>query len=148
MRLEKQKMKEYLLERLENNHFIGHLGLTLDEVDEGYAEMSLNIEKHHLQQNGFMHGGVTATLCDVVTGIAAYTTVSEEKNVVTADLKISYLNPSTSNKVLGIGRVIKAGKFLIFCEGQVFDLQDDGSKILVATCSSIMAAVDIPVMNR
>ncbi|MEY3964975.1 MAG: hypothetical protein RL263_144 [Bacteroidota bacterium] len=148
MRLEKESMKSFLTERLKNNHFIAHMGLMLEDVDDGYAEMSLDIETHHLQQNGFMHGGVTATLCDVVTGIAAYTTVNEEKNVVTADLKVSYLNPSTSSKVLGVGRVVKAGKFLIFCEGQVFDLLEDGSKVLVATCTSIMASVDIPVMNR
>jgi uncharacterized protein (TIGR00369 family) len=148
MRLEKESMKSFLTERLKNNHFIAHMGLMLEDVDDGYAEMSLDIETHHLQQNGFMHGGVTATLCDVVTGIAAYTTVNEEKNVVTADLKVSYLNPSTSSKVLGVGRVVKAGKFLIFCEGQVFDLFEDGSKVLVATCTSIMASVDIPVMNR
>jgi uncharacterized protein (TIGR00369 family) len=148
MRLDKESMKSFLTERLKNNYFIAHMGLILEDVDDGYAEMSLDIETHHLQQNGFMHGGVTATLCDVVTGIAAYTTVNEEKNVVTADLKVSYLNPSTSSKVLGVGRVVKAGKFLIFCEGQVFDLREDGSKVLVATCTSIMASVDIPVMNR
>ncbi|MCL9980178.1 MAG: PaaI family thioesterase [Bacteroidia bacterium] len=148
MRLDKESMKSFLTERLKNNHFIAHMGLILEDVDDGYAEMSLDIETHHLQQNGFMHGGVTATLCDVVTGIAAYTTVNEEKNVVTADLKVSYLNPSTCSKVLGVGRVVKAGKFLIFCEAQVFDLLEDGSKVLVATCTSIMASVDIPVMNR
>lgn len=148
MRLDKESMKSFLNERLKSNYFIAHMGLILEDVDSGYAEMSLDIETHHLQQNGFMHGGVTATLCDVVTGIAAYTTVNEEKNVVTADLKVSYLNPSTSSKVLGVGRVVKAGKFLIFCEGQVFDVLKDGSKVLVATCTSIMASVDIPVMNR
>lgn len=148
MRLDKESMKSFLTERLKNNYFIAHMGLILEDVDDGYAEMSLDIETHHLQQNGFMHGGVTATLCDVVTGIAAYTTVNEDKNVVTADLKVSYLNPSTSSKVLGVGRVVKAGKFLVFCEGQVFDLREDGSKVLVATCTSIMASVDIPVMNR
>lgn len=148
MRLDKINMKSFLNERLKTNHFIAHMGLILEDVDSGYAEMSLDVETHHLQQNGFMHGGVTATLCDVVTGIAAYTTVSEEKNVVTADLKVSYLNPSTTSKVLGVGRVVKAGKFLIFCEGQVFDVHEDGSKVLVASCTSIMASVDIPVMNR
>ena len=94
------ELKAYLDERLKNNHFIHHMGLVLDEVDSGEARMSITVESHHLQQNGFMHGGVTATLLDVVTGIAAYTAVPKEKNVVTADLKVSYLNPSTSKKCL------------------------------------------------
>lgn len=137
--------KEYLQERLKNNHFINHIGLVLDEVVKGEAILSLDVKEHHLQQNGFTHGGVTATLCDVATGIAAYTAVAEGKNVVTVDLKISYINLSVARKVIAVGRVVKSGNFLVFCEGEVFDLLDDGTKKMVATCTSIMATVDIPV---
>jgi uncharacterized protein (TIGR00369 family) len=138
--------KEYLQERLKNNHFINHMGLVLEEVTKGEAILSLSVKLHHLQQNGFTHGGVTATLCDVATGIAAYTAVAEGKNVVTVDLKISYINPSVSKNVIAVGRVVKSGNFLVFCEGDVWDLLEDGSKKQVATCTSIMAAVDIPVL--
>jgi len=138
-------LKEFLKERLKNNHFIIHMGLVLEDVSKGEATLSLSVKQHHLQQNGFTHGGVTATLCDVATGIAAYTAVSEGKDVVTVDLKISYVNPSISDQVVAIGKVIKSGNFLVFCEGEVFDLFEDGSKKLVATCTSIMAAVDIQV---
>lgn len=138
-------IKSYLQERLKNNHFIKHMGLVLQDVKQGEATLSLSVQQHHLQQNGFTHGGVTATLCDVATGIAAYTAVAKGKNVVTVDLKISYVNPSVSPNLLAVGRVVKSGNFLVFCEGEVMDLQEDGSYKLVATCSSIMAAVDIPV---
>jgi uncharacterized protein (TIGR00369 family) len=140
-----EDLKEYLQERLKNNHFINHMGLVLDDVSKGEAKLSLSVKQYHLQQNGFTHGGVTATLCDVATGIAAYTAVAEGKNVVTVDLKISYVNPSVAENVVAIGRVVKSGNFLVFCEGEVFDMLEDGSKKLVATCTSIMAAVDIPV---
>jgi len=138
-------IKSYLQERLKNNHFIKHMGLILQDVKQGEATMALSVRQHHLQQNGFTHGGVTATLCDVATGIAAYTVVAEGKNVVTVDLKISYVNPSVSPNLIAVGRVVKSGNFLVFCEGEVMDLQEDGSHKLVATCTSIMAAVDIPV---
>jgi uncharacterized protein (TIGR00369 family) len=121
------------------------MGLILQDVKQGEATMALSVQQHHLQQNGFTHGGVTATLCDVATGIAAYTVVAEGKNVVTVDLKISYVNPSVSPNLIAVGRVVKSGNFLVFCEGEVMDLQEDGSHKLVATCTSIMAAVDIPV---
>ena len=142
-----EDLKAYLDERLEENHFIQHIGLQLSHVEAGYAEMTLEIKKHHLQQNGFMHGGVTATILDVVTGISAYTTVVKGKNVVTADLKVSYLNPSTSKNILATGKVKKSGNFLVFCEGEVYDIFEDGSRKLVATCSSIMCAVDIPIIK-
>jgi len=139
--------KEFLQERLKNNHFINHLGMNLDEIDDGSAEMSLTVEQHHLQQNGFLHGGVTASILDVVTGIAAYTQVSDtSKNVVTADLKVSYLNPCVSKKIVAKGRVRKGGRFLLFCEGELYDTLEDGNLKLVATCTSIMVSVDIPVV--
>jgi len=124
------------------------MGLVLEMVEAGEAEMTLKVESHHLQQNGFLHGGVTATICDVVTGIAAYTAVDESKNVVTADLNVSYLNPSTSKLIKAKGRVKKAGRFLVYCEGDVFDVFEDGSEKLIASCTSIMAAVDIPVVQN
>ena len=139
--------KKYIQDRLKNNHFIQHMGILLHDLQQGEATLRLTIEKHHLQQNGFTHGGVTATLCDVATGIAAYTAVAEGKNVVTVDLKVSYLNPSISNNVKAVGRVVKSGNFLVFCEGMVYDIFDDGTEKPVATCTSIMAAVDIPVQK-
>jgi uncharacterized protein (TIGR00369 family) len=141
-----QELKQFLEERLKNNRFIQFMGLILEEVDFGMAKMSIDIKDQHLQQNGFMHGGVTATLCDVCAGIAAYTCVPKEKNVVTADLKVSYLNPSISKKVFAVGKVKKAGKFLLFCEAEVYDDRGESEPVLVATCTAIMAAVDIPVM--
>lgn len=140
-------LEAYLQERLKENHFIKHMGLKLSKLDSGYAEMTLEVQTHHLQQNGFLHGGVSATILDVVTGISAYTCVPQNKNVVTADLKVSYLNPSTSKSILATGSVTKSGNFLIFCAGEVFDVFEDGSKKLVATCQSIMCAVDIPLAN-
>ncbi len=141
------ELRSYLQERLKHNYFIQHMGIELQGLDTGFAELNLHVQEHHLQQNGFTHGGVTATLCDVATGIAAYTVVAEGKNVVTVDLKISYLNPSVSRKIRTEGRVVKSGNFLIFCEGRVFDVFEDGTEKPVATCSSIMAAVDTPLKS-
>lgn len=140
-----ESIKEYISERLRSNHFIRHMGIELEQISAGEAELKLDIQEYHLQQNGFTHGGVTATLCDVATGIAAYTTVAKGKNVVTVDLKISYLNPSVSSRIKAVGKVVKSGNFLVFCEGMVYDVFEDGTEKPVASCTSIMAAVDIPV---
>jgi uncharacterized protein (TIGR00369 family) len=135
---------EYIQSRLKTNYFTRHMGIELLAVSEGRAELEINIEQHHLQQNGFTHGGVTATICDVATGIAAYTTAQKGKNVVTADLKISYLNPSVAPVIRAVGRVKKAGNLMIFCEADVFDILE-GEQKLVATATAIMVAVDIPL---
>ena len=116
----------------------------MQSLEIGKAELRLEVEEHHLQQNGFLHGGVTATLADVATGIAAYTMVPEGKNVVTADLKISYLNPGISAKIKAVGEVVKGGNLLFFCEAKIYDVLEDQEK-LIATATAIMVAVDIPL---
>ncbi len=141
-----ENLYQYIKSRLETNYFIAHMGLELTSVAVGEAEIEVQIQKQHLQQNGFTHGGVTATLCDVATGIAAYTAAPEGKTVVTADLKISYLNPSTAPVVRAKGTVKKAGNLLFFCEAEVFDVLN-GDEKLVATATAIMVAVDIPLSN-
>lgn len=141
-----QLLYDYMLPRLKENQFIRYIGLVLDDIDTGFAQMHIDIETHHMQHTGFTHGGVTATICDVVTGISAYTTAPQGFNVVTVDLKVSYVNPSTAPVIKAIGRVKKSGKSLIFCEGEVFDVFANGEEKLVATCTSIMAAVDIPLV--
>jgi uncharacterized protein (TIGR00369 family) len=146
-----QALKAYMDTRLRENQFIQYIGLQLTHIDLHTASMELEIQDHHMQHTGFTHGGVTATMCDVTTGIAAYTSVYNgtdvSKNVVTVDLKISYVNPSTAPKLRAVGKVTKAGQNLIFCEGQVFDVFPNGDEKLVATCVSIMAAVDIPLKS-
>jgi acyl-coenzyme A thioesterase PaaI-like protein len=66
---------------------------------------------------------------------------------VTVDLKVSYVNPSVSSKIRSTGKVTKAGQNLMFCEGQVFDVFEDGSEKLVATAVSIMAVIDAPLKS-
>jgi uncharacterized protein (TIGR00369 family) len=146
-----QELMSYMAARLKENQFIQFIGLELTDIDTHFAAMELNIKHHHMQHTGFTHGGVTATICDVTTGIAAYTAIFSKgntaKNVVTVDLKVSYVNPSVSNKIRSTGNVTKAGQNLMFCEGQVFDVFEDGSEKLVATAVSIMAVIDAPLKS-
>jgi len=135
---------ELIKERLKHNHFIEYVGLYAEEIEKGMCCLYVNVKPHHQQHHGFLHGGVTASLCDVATGIAAYTMVSDDKNVVTADLNVSYLHPSVAGKVKAVGTVVKAGKSLIFCDCKIYDLLPNGEEKLIATGRSIMAAIDTP----
>lgn len=139
--------KEHIIKRVSVNKFIVHTGIEIHDISDGECELYINVEEHHEQQNGFLHGGMTATLIDVATGISAYSVAPEGKNVVTADLKVQYLHPATSNKIIAKGKVIKAGRFMVFTEAQIFDVLPEGNK-LVAVGQAIMCLVDIPIKNQ
>lgn len=118
-------------EKMQGNHFMNHLGFKPLLVKSGYVEGFLDIEDHHRQQIGFIHGGVIATLADLVAGFASFTLVKAGEAVVTAEMKISYLNPGIGNKAICKGYVIKAGRMLHFAEAEIY-AENNGEMVLIA----------------
>jgi len=128
-------------EKVKNNFFMHYIHFELTKIEAGYVEGALIIEPIHLQQNLFAHGGVISTLCDITAGFAAFSLVEKNKSVVTAEIKISYLNPGIGKKLFSKGWVIKPGSKFHFCESEVWAL-DGKKKIFVAKSSATMAVVE------
>jgi uncharacterized protein (TIGR00369 family) len=132
--------KNTIIQKLDGQHFMHHIGAKLTVIEKAYIEAELQMEQQHLQQAGFTHGGVTATLCDLVTGFAAFSLVALGEAVVTADLKVSYLNPGDGDKLIAKGWVNKPGQMLHFCEGEVW-ISKAGELTQIAHCTALMAVV-------
>lgn len=128
---------------LERQHFMKHLGFQLTIIESGKTEGYLKLEKIHQQQNGFVHGGVIATVADITMGFAAYTAVPEDHHLVTGDLKISYLNPGTGNSLMAKGWVLKQGRKINFCESEIWAYtgNEEKKKILIAKASASMVTI-------
>ena len=123
--------------KLVRQHFMHLIGADLTMIAAGRVEAELPLGQQHLQQRGFAHGGLVATMADLVAGFAAVTLVPDDVGVVTSDLKISYLNPGVGHKIRAIGWVLKAGRRLHFCEAEVWC--DD---VLIAKASATMAVIE------
>lgn len=123
--------------KLERQYFMHLIGADLTRIEPGRIEVALALGQQHQQQRGFVHGGLTATMADLAAGFAAVTLVPDGAGVVTADLKISYLNPGVGARLRAIGWVLKAGRRLHFCEAEVWC--DD---VLIAKATATMAVVE------
>ena len=123
--------------KLIRQNFMHLIGANLTVITPGRVEAELTMGEQHLQQRGFAHGGLTATMADLVAGFAAVTLVPDNFGVVTSDLKISYFNPGSGQKMKAIGWVLKAGRRLHFCEAEVWC--DD---VLIAKASATMAVLE------
>lgn len=128
-------------EKINGNTFSRFIGIHIHHISAGYIEAEIEITPNHLQQMGFVHGGVTATFADVVSGFAAYTLVKKGQGVVTADLRVSYLNPGVGTKLYAKGWVIKAGSRMHFCEAELWTVDENGLRKEVAKSSSTMVVV-------
>jgi uncharacterized protein (TIGR00369 family) len=138
---------EMVTNKIGGNHFTNHIGFSIHTIKPGFIEGSLDLKQHHLQQMEFVHGGVTATLSDIVAGFAAFTLVKKGQGVVTVDLKISYLNPGQGEKLTAKGYVIKAGSKLFFCESEIYAIKGNTST-LIAKASATMALVNPEDIKR
>ena len=128
--------------KLERQHFMHLIGADLTVITSGRVEAELALQQQHQQQRGFAHGGLVATLADLVAGFAAVTLIPDNYGLVTADLRVSYLHPGVGQRLRAIGWVLKAGRRLHFCEAEVWC--DDR---LIAKASATMAVVE-PVQVR
>lgn len=132
--------QQLVAQKLKANTFTQAIGFQMDSVEPGATAGHLPVSDMHRQQNGFVHGGVLMTLCDIVAGFAAFTLVKEGEHVVTAEIKVNCLRPAAANTLQAKGWVLKAGKNLHFCESEVW-YEDAGKFILVAKASTTMAVV-------
>ena len=125
---------------LDRQHFMKHIGFTLDVIEVSRTEGWLTLEKKHQQQKGFAHGGLIATLADITAGFAAYTLVPADHNVVTGEIKVSYFSPGIGQKLHAKGWVIKQGRKINFCEAEVWSIDDD-QRTLIAKATTSMVTV-------
>ena len=120
--------------------FIKYCQLEAETVKGGFFESKVKIETHHRQQDGFIHAGVMATMADHTAGYAAFTTVSEEYQILTIEFKINFLRPAHGDVLVCRSRVIREGKQIIIAESEISDVAD-GSETLTAKAMVTLMAV-------
>ena len=108
---------------LPNSPMAQLMGLTLTEVDEGYAVFTVMPAEYHYNPAGVAHGGFAATLLDSAMGCAVYATVLPGTHYTTVELKVNLMKPITvqTGVVRGIGRVLHRGRRTAVAEGRVED---------------------------
>ncbi|MFC5270373.1 PaaI family thioesterase [Adhaeribacter terreus] len=133
--------KNTINEKLERQFFMQLLGFKVTDISEGKIEGELELKAAHKQHKGFVHGGVIATVADIVAGFAAVSLVPKDHHVVTVELKTSYLNPGLGEKLFARGWVLKQGRKLNFCEAEVYCISGNEEPVLIAKASATMATL-------
>jgi uncharacterized protein (TIGR00369 family) len=96
------------------------LGAELAEVGGGEVALALPFRPEVAQHFGFFHGGVVATMLDNACGTAAVLAVPPEQDVVSAEFKLNFLAPAQGPLLVARGRVVKAGRTLLVCQGVAY----------------------------
>lgn len=100
------------------------------EAGEGHCV--LEISALHLNRQGVLHGGVSATLLDTASGIAASLSGDDQglTPFVTLSLNVDYLAAARDGVVRAIGRVTGGGRSVKFVSCEI---RDEADRIIAAS---------------
>ncbi|MGD8665730.1 MAG: PaaI family thioesterase [Desulfobacterales bacterium] len=119
------------------------LSMKLVDVGIGYSSLEIELAHKHLQPFGVVHGGVFASIIDAAAFWSVYYGIEDpDVGITTVDLKLNYLAPAVSGKLIASGRQIKVGRTLGYAEANVTDQQ---GKILAHGTSTLMILPDMAI---
>ncbi len=114
------------------------IGAELALVEPGLVEVAIPYRSDLVQQHGYLHAGVVATIADSAAGYAAYTLMPAGSEVVSVEFKLNLLRPARGKTFLARAEVIKPGRTLTVVRSDVFAIADSADRELVATMLATM----------
>lgn len=111
------------------------LGFEYRWLNDGELELTLKIKELFVNSMGVIHGGIISTLADVAMSNLMPANEGGVQEIVTVDLKTSFLRPAKGEFLRGKARVVKNGRKLLFAECEVYNDRGD----LVAVANGIFA---------
>jgi uncharacterized protein (TIGR00369 family) len=117
------------------------IGATVHSVQAGDVELAMPFSEKLTQQHGFIHAGTITMLCDTACGFAALSLMPEDAAVLTTEFKVNLLSPAKGERFIAHGRVVRPGKMLMVCLGEVF-AEDGGKRKQVALMTASMMVMN------
>ena len=97
------------------------VGMSLTAIEPGRARMEMTVDERYANPMGTLHGGVSCTLADSAMGLAYASTLGEGESFTTLELKINFLRPVWSGRLVAEGIVVQRGKTVGLAECSVSD---------------------------
>ncbi len=116
------------------------LGISIARLEAGEVDLSMPYCPDWTQQNGFVHAGIITAGLDNACGIAAFTLMPADCDILTVEFKTNLLAPAKGERFVFRASVVKPGRTLTVCEARAF-AQIDGVESLIATMTGTLMAL-------
>lgn len=122
-----EQVKEIGMGALGQRMGLEYLSAQID--DRGFATVTASMPvEGNTQPYGLLHGGANAVLAEsvgsVASGITAHTLFGDGHIVVGIDLNCTHHKSARSGKVMGVAKIISAGKTVISSHIEIKDEED------------------------
>jgi uncharacterized protein (TIGR00369 family) len=127
---------EDLKERVRRSPFHQWAGLELVHVGEGGAELLMELQPHHFNPQGIVHGGIITAMADTAIGLALRSQLRPGLTHRTAQLNVHFLRRGEGTRLVGKGHALHLGERMGYGESEVLDGQ--GRLLARATATFIV----------
>jgi uncharacterized protein (TIGR00369 family) len=110
------------------------LGLRFVSWGDSESVFDMEAEPRHANPTGIVQGGVICALADVAMATAFASTLKEGETFTTLELKINYLRPVSTGRIVATGRVVHRGRTTGMLECVVEDAQGRVISRATSTC--------------
>ena len=128
----------------ERQAFMATLGARIVSVAPGDVVLELPFHQNLTQQHGFLHAGVVAAMADNACGFAALSLMPPGAAVMSVEFKINLMAPAAGSVFKATGRVIRAGRTLTVCSGEVAATSGDREKVVAVMQATMMSVTGRP----
>ena len=118
------------------------IGASITHIGPGEVTIELPFRVEITQQHGFVHAGVVTTIVDNACGYAALSLMPPAAAVLTVEYKVNFLSPAVGDKLVATGRVLRPGRTLMVCLGEVVALIDGREKPVATMLATMIARED------
>ncbi|WP_173916746.1 PaaI family thioesterase [Halobacillus sp. Marseille-Q1614] len=107
----------------EASPFFSHIGFRIIRFEEGNVLLHLPVQENLFNVNGTLHGGVHASMLDLILGMAIRSTT--KTRCTTMNLNINYMAPVSDGNLAAKGRILQQGYRVVTAEGEIYDQEDN-----------------------
>jgi uncharacterized protein (TIGR00369 family) len=127
--------REVIQEFIPASPLVGHLGMRLEAIEDGRAELVLPFRPELATMDDIVHGGAIASLIDTAGMAATWSDDAEPDSLAgsTVSLNVNYVAAARGQDLTATAVVAKRGRSMVFSEVRV--TEPDGR--LVATGSVV-----------
>lgn len=127
---------ERVTQLVNQSPYFALLSMRILDVGLRFSLLEVHLAEKHLQPFGFVHGGVYASIIDAAAFWSLFCGIQDPNaGATTVDLKLNYLAPTVSGKLIAKGRQIKLGKTLGYADATV---TDENGRLLAHGTSTLM----------
>ena len=127
-------------DEFQRQQLMATIGAQMTKVVPGEVRIEMLFNQAWTQQHGYIHAAIITGIVDSACGFAAYTLMPADAGVLSVEFKVNFLSPAKGERFIAIGKVIKSGRTLTVCSGEVIAVEK-GNEKLIATMQATMMTV-------